>query len=72
MAYVTRMMRQKMANEADEARHPERVFERVASRRAHEQALADMRVRFPVLTANNFAEANAYRETRARELGANQ
>jgi hypothetical protein len=68
MAYVTQMMRRKMANDANEARHPELAAERIRHRTAAEQALADVRERFPVLTAENFQEANDYREARIREL----
>jgi hypothetical protein len=61
-------MRRKMADEAHEARHPERVQERIRYRAAAERALADTHARFPVLTTDNFAAANEYRERRTREL----
>jgi hypothetical protein len=68
MAYVTRLMRQKMADDAHEERHPERAQERVAYRKAAEQALAELHERFPVLTAENFAEADRFREQRTQQL----
>lgn len=68
MVYVTQALRRKWADEAHEKRHPERVTERIAFRDASSKAIAEMRVKFPVLTADNFDEANAFRESRVREL----
>jgi hypothetical protein len=68
MAIVGKALRQKWADDAHEARHPERVTERIAYRRAAEQALAETSARFPVLTAENFEEANRFRETRTQEI----
>jgi nicotinamide riboside kinase len=61
-------MRRKMRADADEARHPERAAERIRYRAAAEQALAEMHKRFPVLTSDNFEEANRFREARTQEL----
>ena len=41
---------------------PADIQERIASRFAHDTALAATKAAFPVLTADNFAEANAFRE----------
>lgn len=46
------------------------IAERIKNRKACEQALADVRERYPVITAENFEEANAYRERRIREIEA--
>jgi len=68
MAYVTQAIRRKLADEAHEARHPERVVERVNFRAAADKALSETRAKFPVLTPDNFEAANEYRERRIREL----
>jgi tRNA A37 N6-isopentenylltransferase MiaA len=68
MAYVTRLMRRKMADDAHEARHPERAQERLAYRKAAEQALSETMAKFAPLTAENFEAANNYREQRTQEL----
>jgi hypothetical protein len=68
MVYVTLGMRRKMKADADEARHPKRAAERVAYRKAAEQALAETMAQFPTLTVENFEAANAYREKRMAEL----
>lgn len=47
---------------------PGAAAERIRYRAAAEQALAEMRRRFPVLTTENFAEADRFRETRTQEL----
>ncbi len=66
MAYVTKLMRQKMRDDAYERAHPELAGQRIAYRAAAEKALADMHAQFPTLTAENFAAANAYREERTK------
>lgn len=68
MAIVGRALRQKWASDAVEARHPERAAERIRYRAAAERALADTRAKFPTLTTENFAAADAYREARTKEL----
>ena len=68
MAYVTQLMRRKMADAAHEAAHPERVQERIAYRKAAQRALAETMAKFAPLTAENFEAANAYREARISEL----
>jgi hypothetical protein len=62
------MMRRKMADDAHEARHPERAAERIAYRKASAQAMAELFARWPVLTAENFAEADRFRVERTQEL----
>jgi hypothetical protein len=47
---------------------PGAAAERVAYRKAAEQALAELRARWPVLTAENFTEADRFREARTQEL----
>jgi hypothetical protein len=47
---------------------PEQVAQRVACVRAAAQAVAERLARFPVLTAENVAEATAWQEARVREL----
>jgi hypothetical protein len=47
---------------------PDDVAERVRHRQASEQALAELREKFPVLTRDNFAEADRFRERRTEEL----
>jgi hypothetical protein len=61
-------MRQKMADEAHEARHPERVAERTAYRAACEQARNEREKAFPVITADNFEAACAFQDRRIFEL----
>jgi hypothetical protein len=68
MAYISKAMRQKLANDAYEDRHPERGAQRIAYRKVAEQALAETQAKYPVLTADNFQEANDYRERRIAEL----
>ncbi len=68
MAYVTQGMRRKMADDAHEARHPERARERIMYREAAERALAETMAKFAPLTTENFEAANAYREARTAEL----
>jgi hypothetical protein len=68
MVYIPRALRRKWANDAFEAEHPELAQERVRTRAASLQALADTRAKFPVLTPENFEAANAYREARIKEL----
>lgn len=46
------------------ADRPEAIAERRAAKAAHERALADMRIKYPTLTADNFEDADAYRKSR--------
>ncbi len=68
MVYVCNAMRRKLANDAYEAKHPELGGERARYRDAAVRAIADMRKRFPILTAENFDEADEYRKTRISQL----
>jgi hypothetical protein len=47
---------------------PEETAERVRHRECAKQALAEMQVHFPVLTADNFDAADKWRERRTQEL----
>lgn len=69
MAIVGKLLRQKWAADAAEKKHEkERAAERIRFRQCAEQALAETRERFPVLTADNFEEANNFRENRLQDL----
>jgi hypothetical protein len=68
MAIIGKLIRQQARADAYERAHPEAAAERIRYRAAAEQALADTHARFPVLTTDNFAAANAYREARTKEL----
>jgi len=62
------MMRQKMAADAAERRHPERVAERIRYREIANLALAEMKEKYPVLTKDNFDEVRDYLDRRVQEL----
>ena len=47
---------------------PEEIAERIAHRKAAELARAECRLRWPVLSADNFVEASAWQEVRTAEL----
>ena len=49
---------------------PAMVAERIANRKACEQALADRKAKFPVLTERNFEEAASIQDVRITELRA--
>jgi nicotinamide riboside kinase len=68
MAIVGRLLRKQWAADEAERRHPERAAERIRYREAAEQAFAEMKVKFPVLTGENFAEADKFCKTRTQEL----
>jgi len=69
--YIPRALRQKWADDAHEARHPERAVERLRSRDANKKALADTFAAYPTITPDNFDAANDYRERRIKfHLGA--
>jgi trans-2-enoyl-CoA reductase len=68
MAIVTRLVRQKMADEADERRHPERAQWRIKIRQVHEQVWSEITAKWPQITPENFREVDAYRVSRTEEL----
>jgi len=45
------------------ANHPEAVKERQVSKQVHEKALAETKEKYPVLSAENFEEADLYRKS---------
>lgn len=63
---IGRALRQKMRDDAAET--PERVAERVAYRKASEQAYAEMLARFAPLTADNLRASLDWQTARIREL----
>lgn len=47
---------------------PAEIAERIRYRKASEQALAELHQQWPVLTPENFAAADKFRERRTQEL----
>jgi len=47
---------------------PAEIAERIRYRKAAETAVAERQAQFPVLTAENFEEAQAFQERRIKEL----
>lgn len=60
MSLAGRTLRAKMLDDARET--PERARERVAAREAGEAAQLALKLRFPAITVENFAEVEAYRK----------
>jgi hypothetical protein len=73
---MTNACRAAARDRVDEARHPGRAERRRLQREADAAAQADMDERYPVLTAENFQAAIAYRHERAlhhaTRLGVNE
>lgn len=53
---------------ADRPCTPEQIAERIAYRKAAEQAIRERQERFPVLTGENFDEAAEWQERRIQQL----
>jgi hypothetical protein len=51
---------------------PEQIAERIAYRKACEQARLERQQAFPIITAENFAEKDAFQNRRIAELMRNQ
>ena len=68
MAIVTNAVRHKQAQEAAERRDPTISLARQEQAAAWEEMRAEIKRLWPVVTADNFDEVEAYRSRRAREI----